>query len=357
MRLRSHLALLLVSFFIISVASAQVYTVTDLGQLSPTAINIWGQVAGNRNGHAFLWSRWNGTRDLGVLPGGTFSSATSINDLGEVVGSGDLPTTASCDGFLIPQTVAFLWTRTHGMQSLGSVATGGYPACVFSSYAWDINALGQVTGTQGKSSTTYVDGFLWTKAAEMTLLDGGVFNSAAYGINITGQMVGKSGFFLSLDSQPELDAEGAFATIWDKGQLTEIGERCSIAVDINDFRQVVGWFQSGGTNCSRGVVPHAFLWTKEGGIQDLGLLPGATTSVANKINLFGQVIGSSDGTPFIWTQRSGMQDLNSLIPVSSGWTLSTATGINAWGQIVGEGTRNGQPHGYLLTPADPFCLF
>jgi len=49
-----------------------------------------------------------------------------------------------------------------------------------------------------------------------------------------------------------------------------------------------------------------------------------------------------------------MQDLNTLIHSNSGWVLNTATDINVWGQIVGSGTLNGQPHGYLLTPKNPF---
>ena len=37
-----------------------------------------------------------------------------------------------------------------------------------------------------------------------------------------------------------------------------------------------------------------------------------------------------------------------------GWLLNSATDINVWGQIVGMGTLNGQPHGFLLTPRNPF---
>ena len=34
-------------------AYGQLYTITDLGPLSPTAINTWGQVVGNLNDMAF----------------------------------------------------------------------------------------------------------------------------------------------------------------------------------------------------------------------------------------------------------------------------------------------------------------
>ena len=45
-----------------------------------------------------------------------------------------------------------------------------------------------------------------------------------------------------------------------------------------------------------------------------------------------------------------MIGLNALISPTSGWVLNTAVGINNAGQIVGQGTFNGQPAGYILTP-------
>ena len=68
---------------------AQVYYVTDLGPLAPTAINSWGQVVGNYNGHAFVWTRFAGSRDLGLLLGGRFSNAAAITDFGVVTGTAD----------------------------------------------------------------------------------------------------------------------------------------------------------------------------------------------------------------------------------------------------------------------------
>jgi probable HAF family extracellular repeat protein len=44
-------------------------------------------------------------------------------------------------------------------------------------------------------------------------------------------------------------------------------------------------------------------------------------------------------------------DLNSQLPANSGWILSSATGINNKGQIIGDGTNAaGQFHAFLLTP-------
>lgn len=100
-------------------------------------------------------------------------------------------------------------------------------------------------------------------------------------------------------------------------------------------------------------------------MQDLGTLPGDTSSQAYKINLFGKVIGISGdtfnfeyppgrsilaGRPFIWTRHTGMRDLNTLIRPGSGWVLNSVSDINIWGQIVGSGTLDGHSHGFLLTP-------
>ena len=43
-----------------------------------------------------------------------------------------------------------------------------------------------------------------------------------------------------------------------------------------------------------------------------------------------------------------MQDLNGLVN-AAGWLLTSATAINANGDIVGTGIINGEMHGYLLT--------
>jgi hypothetical protein len=84
---RTLLALL--SLACVPVVSAQVYTITNLGNFSPTAINSWGQVVGNRNGEAFIWAQFTGLKGLGKLSGGTASYAASINDLGVVAGTAD----------------------------------------------------------------------------------------------------------------------------------------------------------------------------------------------------------------------------------------------------------------------------
>ena len=85
------------------------------------------------------------------------------------------------------------------------------------------------------------------------------------------------------------------------------------------------------------------------------------TSSAADINESNQVVGTSrlvtqltslydpaQYHAFLW-ENARMNDLNTLIPVDSGWILTTATAINDQGDIVGSGLVNGQVHGFLLT--------
>jgi probable HAF family extracellular repeat protein len=196
----------------------------------------------------------------------------------------------------------------------------------------------------------------------MTTFGSGWSPTFGNGISNTGEIVGQNG----------TGDCGGYATTWKSGIATDLGAldggSASSANGVNDLGLVVGWSTTDLAFPWEGTSPvHAVLWTPSAGIRDLGTLPGDTSSAALKINVFGQAIGTSGNTvygcdeladspfqvlgrPFIWSQRSGMRDLNALIPRNSGWVLNTATDINVWGQIVGSGTLNGLPHGFLLTP-------
>jgi probable HAF family extracellular repeat protein len=368
-------------------AMGQLYTVTDLGALSPTAINIWGQIAGDLNGHAHIRTPGQGLRNLGTLPGGTSSSAAAINDLGVVAGMADGKGTVVSVDRLVTQPCsdliqAFVWSRAKGMQGVGALGVGGDDDsaswCAISSYANGINFFGQVVGNNDWLDNTYQNGFLRTNAAGMTLVpfptedDLPYYNDRADAINDAGQYVGAIGCCITLD--------WGHAALWTKSGVTDLGTLggadpnylfCSEASDINDLGQIVGWSTfspddgGAGTACFDLIPIHAVLLNQGGIMQDLGTLPGDTSSQAYKINLFGQIIGVSGdtlnfvyppgrgmltGRPFVWTAQSGMRDLNTLIRQGSGWVLNSVSDINIWGQIVGSGTLNGQNHGFLLTP-------
>jgi len=112
----------------------------DIGTLGgtygvPNWMNNRGQVvgasnmAGDQTSHAFLWDKKGGLQDLGILPGGLFSYATSINDAGEAVGESD-----SSNG-----APAILW-RDGAIIDLGNLAGD------ICSGANSINSSGEIVG-------------------------------------------------------------------------------------------------------------------------------------------------------------------------------------------------------------------
>lgn len=102
----------------------------------------------------------------------------------------------------------------------------------------------------------------------------------------------------------------------------------SAAYAVNDIGQVVG----GGRV--------AFIW-EDGVLQELGFLPGHTSSFAMDIDESGQVVGTSfgpdGGRAFIWTSETGMRPLQGTL----GGQRSEAWGINESGDIVGASTLPG----------------
>jgi probable HAF family extracellular repeat protein len=181
------------------------------------------------------------------------------------------------------------------------------------SYAYGINAYGQVTGWAGTSNDSHA--FLWTKGGT----DG-------------------------VSSNPQMKDLGTLG-----GESTS-GLPTSEGFGINDAGQVVGF-----AHLADGHV-RAFLWTRNGTggptsnpqMQDLGTLLGDTDSYAYGINPTSsdgvQVVGESDGPSgqhaFLWTQKGGMIPLRTL-----GGTSSHAYGINDVGQVTGDGFiwQNGTP--------------
>jgi hypothetical protein len=277
----------------------------------------------------------------------------------------------------------FVWTSKEGMQGLGAVevpevSQAPLDWCEIPFYGTSINDHGQVVGYTSVYAT-YQYALLWSSVGGMMLFDGNLGGNwpptMANGVSNTGQIVGQS------DNSPY----SGNATSWKNGvamNLAAADGGASSVNGVNDLGQSVGWstasllsedgcwsFELGALT---GCPVNAALWTASGQILDLGTLPGDTLSSASNINLVGQVIGSSGNTlvfqwafgepgrgespiaivgrPFIWFKSSGMRDLNTLISPMSGWVLNSATGINIWGQIVGSGTLDGEPHGFLLTP-------
>jgi probable HAF family extracellular repeat protein len=164
---------------------------TDMGNLggtcgTPTWMNNRGQVvgvmdlAGDQVGHAFLWDKKEGLKDLGTLEGYSVSAyANWINDAGEIVGESDSLTASR----------AFLW-KNGAMTDLGTVAGD---TC---SGAKSINSRGQIVGW-GSADCNHEDhGFLWENGgpiidlSTLVLPGSGVTLINALYINDRGEIAG-----------------------------------------------------------------------------------------------------------------------------------------------------------------------
>jgi probable HAF family extracellular repeat protein len=332
-----------------SAQGASLYSVTDLGSLSGSTfsyannINNVGQVVfnaslGSTNGspaRGFLYS--NGQL-LEISPplGDTDISVTDINNVGQV-----LANSANDNNYT---GVTPLIYSDGTAQSLG----------IGDGIAYAINDSGQaVGGTTGGGifpELAFPAGaaFLYSRGTTTIINTNSGGNYVAYGLNNLSQVVGIFG-------------SPSRAFLYDNGAITNLGtlpgDDYSLAEDINDLGQVVGYSAPSGIEDAT-----AFLYSSTTGMTSLGrLLPTDNYSAAFSINNNGQVVGWSGTNPnFYTTSGEGiraflysdgvMQDLNSLIAPDSGVILTQARAINDRGEIVGAGSINGELHAVLLTP-------
>jgi probable HAF family extracellular repeat protein len=192
-------------------------------------INNLGQVVGHREGPTTGWFFWDPVTGIQAIeaPNGFVEFAPRLNEAGQVVG------TARIDEGAVDRNHAFVWDPVDGFTDLGRF--GGFGAS-----ASDINEAGQVAVTVTSSSQSQTRAFRWDLATGTRVAVGtlGGTNSFATGINDEGRVVGRS------------DTRG------------------------DDFR-------------------HGFRWDPATGMTDLGTLSGAD-SEANAINSSDVTVGQAD---------------------------------------------------------------
>jgi probable extracellular repeat, HAF family len=358
-RLVSRFALAVIAALALSTsrpASADGYKITDLGDLpgKPYA-SVWQQTISNGgvvavyvNGDAdtlantiffgdstFLWHK--GTiLPLSGLPGAIDTVAFAVNERAQAVGR------STPDG---ERSHAVLWD--HGVIYRFPELPGDDKSASLM-----INNSGQAVGysRQAVANGNLQRAVVWDKGTVTRLgsLPSGEGFEESLGINSVGQIVGFAG------PQPGLE----HGVLWYKGAVTDLGTLggpSSDAVAINEQGQIVGIADTAGGPAN------PFLW-QNGVMIDLGTLPGDVGGLAEGINNKGQVAGIS-GTAIVngeatniytshamlW-ENGTMVNLQTRIPANSGWTLTTAAGINDRGQIVCQGVYNGVLRAVLLTP-------
>jgi probable HAF family extracellular repeat protein len=165
------------------------------------------------------------------------------------------------------------------------------------------------------------------------------FHTSASDINNAGQIVGQM--------QTPDGKHHAFLYTPNEG-ITDLGidfAGNSSAKAINNFGHVTGYFYT------KRMEIKAFFYSKETGMVDIGTLGGAY-AYSNDINDHDQIVGESDiadGTSraFLYSKDTGMIDIGSL----PGSVASWANAINNSGHIVASSQDiNDVVRGFLYTP-------
>jgi probable HAF family extracellular repeat protein len=331
------------------------YTVTQLGLLpggtytNASAINNEGQVVGYADDYfPNIFSQeisatiWNGTTPTLIAHGGfVFAGAAGINNSAVVVGSITYENFTTCP---------FAWSLSHGFFYL---TTG----CDPQGYANGVNDSGQIVGetSVGANPNVPKHATLWASPTTTnptilpTLGRPRNTSSSAQGINAAGQIVGSSGFSdgttFTQHATLWTGTNGAYVT-----DLGTLGGANSTANAINTGGHIVGWANTTGGD------QHAAFWDRKK-VRDLGTLGGKTSS-ANGINAGGYIVGAADTNnggshATLWmSARAKPIDLNSEIDSSLAITLTNAAGINDKCQIVANGTNNttGAEVSFVLSP-------
>jgi probable HAF family extracellular repeat protein len=254
-------------------------TIVLLPANSPYTTTTW---------HAVFYNGQN-TSDLGTL-GGQNSTATGVNDAGQVVGYSDT-VAGTCHAFL---------ASGGRMTDLGTLPGGQ------NSTAMGVNGDGQAVGFAQVGSA---GGPRWQTAP-------GFPSGPLFGGGYT-----------------------AHAVLYQGGRVIDLGTlggASSASVAINQSGAIVG------TSETSSGAQHAFLY-QNGHMQDLGVLStdfahtywGVSYSQAHAINDAGEVVGDSNSLAFL-SANGKMYNLNDLV-IIPGVTLTSAYAINNAGQILAAG--------------------
>lgn len=213
-----------------------------------------------------------------------------------------------------------------------------------------INASGQVAFLETDTSNGRVTRALFYDGTTIHEISGAASGTAITSLNDAGEVVG---FKSAGDGS---SASHAFFWSIETGMidLGTLGGRDSLAWDINASGQVIGQSQINDDP----DVSHGFVWTQATGMVDMGP-QGPSHVIPRSLNSQGQATGGTwlrrtSGNQglfpraFVWSPETGIVDLGTL-----GANQSEGLLINAAGQIAGRASLAGDSvtHSFFWAPA------
>lgn len=128
-------------------------------------------------------------------------------------------------------------------------------------------------------------------------------------------------------------ANGKCGTSYSVTDIGTLGGLSAFAEGMNNRGDLVGY-----SFRSKDFTPHAFVWSRRHGMRELKDLSTSSGSFASAINDRGEIAGTSrtqdgDYHAVVWRRNDGRpRDLGTLAPQG---LRSNARSINVWGQVVG----------------------
>ncbi len=311
------------------------YDLVDLGaNVQPSAINSSGTVVGNVANGVFFYRNGSLTR----YPG---SELDDVNDAGVAVGfSTSTFAEYQSNGTITPLNVGTdpnLAISDAHINNAGTVAAITYQSgiagfCTALALEFSVSAP-PVGLPQALSLAINNSGFL--------ALGGFSQNGGPGCAGTLAPFYYPGGKGIATSSNLSLDEVGPAGTIYGDG---------SAITDMNDAGHVVGFSPITNTNNTATFVSNGSSAQEI----DSPVAQQYASIIGNAINNADVVVGNYAGTKssraFVWVSGT-LKDLNTLIPAScSQWVLTNAQDVNDSGEIVGTGTLNGIPHGFLLVP-------
>jgi len=350
---RSSLALACLAIAV--TASADKYTLTDLGTFYPNRINDYDQMSGDIpvgtfDSQAAFWtpsSRNAAVGSVTTLPGDWVGG---INDFGQVA----FRSRAFVDAHNLGHALIFTPLAANGTIGNSVEVAGGQEVDITGPA---INAMGQISFEAlsliiGESNNTYI----WTPdsphASTGSLSQINTFEPQA--MNDFGQVIGNEDDTTIYTAKlwTPASANGPTGTLTDLGNLGGTGY--SFPLDINNRGQVTGLSYTADHFWSTFRWDPASPNAATGAMVNIGSESTTYQTFGKSIDESGVAYGAYEIDPSgnyraTIFKDGHVIDLNSLVTVSNGY-ISDVRDTNAAGEIACVFFVNGVSHGGLLTP-------